>query len=192
MFLTMNTDVRLALTRTELSAASPELALVGPREFERVLGRLLTDLKDRFRDRLQGVVVFGSVARSQARAGSDLDILVVIRESCLESDLEVVAACARTEASAEYEEFRSRHTAMPIVPIVTDSARLKANPLILLDMLDEGVVLHDPVGVISDLFGRLRARLEALGAKKVRLEHGRWMWFLKPDWQPSEVVEVGL
>jgi len=192
MFLTMNADVRSALTRTELSAASPKSSLVGPREFERVLGLLLTDLKDRFRDRLLGVVVFGSVARAQARAGSDLDVLVVIRESCLENDLEVVAACVRTEASTEYEEFRSRHTAMPIVPIVTDSGKLEANPLILLDMLDEGVILHDPVGVISDLFGRLRARLETLGAKKVRLERGRWMWFLKPDWRPSEVVEVGL
>ncbi|MCX6842037.1 MAG: nucleotidyltransferase domain-containing protein [candidate division WOR-3 bacterium] len=188
----MNTDVRSAVTRTELSTASPKLALVGPREFERVLGRLLTELKGRFRDRLLGVVLFGSVARRQARAGSDLDVLVVIEESSLESDLEVVAACARTEASAAYEDFRSRHTAMPIVPIATDSARLKANPLILLDMLDEGVVLHDPAGVMDDLFGRLRAKLETLGAKKVRLEHGRWMWFLKPDWRPSEVVEVGL
>jgi hypothetical protein len=168
------------------------LALVGPREFERVLGRLLTELRGRFRDRLLGVVLFGSVARAQARAGSDLDVLVVIRESCLENDLEVVAACVRTEASTEYEEFRSRHTAMPIVPIVTDPARLKANPLILLDMLDEGVVLHDPAGVMNDLFERLRARLETLGTKKVRLEHGRWMWFLKPDWQPNEVVDVGL
>jgi len=83
MFLTMNTDVRSALTRTELSTASPELSLVGPREFERVLGWLLTDLKGRFRDRLLGVVLFGSVARRQARAGSDVDVLVVVEESSL-------------------------------------------------------------------------------------------------------------
>ena len=73
MLLTMNADVSSTLTRLELGAASPKSFLVGPREFERVLGWLLTDLKDRFRDRLLGVVLFGSVARRQARAGSDLD-----------------------------------------------------------------------------------------------------------------------
>ena len=172
--------------------SGPGRALVGPEESERVLGRLLTELKDRFRGRLLGVVVFGSVARRQARSGSDLDVLVVIEESSLENDLEVVNACARTEASVEYEDFRKRHSAIPIVPTVTAPGKLRANPLILLDMLDEGVVLHDPAGVVSDLFGRLRVRLGTLGAKKVRLEHGRWMWFLKPDWRPSEVVEVAL
>jgi len=192
MLLAMKVDARSGLTCPYLSAASPKSSSVGPGELEPVLVRLLTELKDRLRDRLLGVVLFGSAARRQARAGSDVDVLVVVEQSGLASDLEVTAACTRTEASTEYEDFRSRHTAMPIVSVVADSGKLRANPLILLDMLDEGVILHDPAGVMRDLFERLRTRLEALGAKKVRLEHGRWMWFLKPDWRPSEVVEVGL
>jgi hypothetical protein len=176
----------------ESPGSGPSKSLVGRKEFERVLGRLLTELKGRLRDRLLGVVVFGSVARGQARAGSDLDVLVVIEKSDLQSDLEVVNACVRTEASAEYDDFRNLYPAVPIIPVVTDPRKLKANPLILLDMLEEGVVLYDRAGTVNDLFARLRARLETLGAKKVQLEHGRWMWFLKPDWRPSEVVEVGL
>ena len=49
--------------------------------------------------------------------------------------------------------------------------------------------------MISFLQGKLkqlRKELDELRAEKILLEDGSWAWDLKPDWKPSEVIEIVL
>jgi len=48
-------------------------------ELTALLGEIKRRLADAFGDRLEGVVLFGSEARGEAREDSDLDILVLLR-----------------------------------------------------------------------------------------------------------------
>jgi hypothetical protein len=48
----------------------------------------------------------------------------------------------------------------------------------------------DPDGFFSGVLARLQARLDALGARRLRDEDGYEYWDLKPDWRPGDVIEL--
>ena len=39
-------------------------------------------------------------------------------------------------------------------------------------------------------FTNLRKRLDELKARRIYLKNGTWLWDLKPDIKPGEVVEI--
>ncbi|MEL9940841.1 MAG: nucleotidyltransferase domain-containing protein [Ignisphaera sp.] len=51
------------------------------RPYSNVLKKLLNVMLDALGDNLVSVVVFGSVARCEARRDSDIDLLIVVREA---------------------------------------------------------------------------------------------------------------
>jgi hypothetical protein len=69
---------------------------------------------------------------------------------------------------------------------------LRRNFLILLDIAEEGLILHDPQKVLAGLLAKLRERLRQWGSRKVRLPDGTWYWQLKPDWRLGEVLSLEL
>jgi len=78
------------------------------RELRRILLSLRRDLVRVLGDQLQAVILYGSQARGQARSGSDIDVLVVVRDDSDYADLirrtsEVVAAL-----SLQYDVVISR------------------------------------------------------------------------------------
>ena len=51
-----------------------------PEPYMRLTCKLLKALKDKLGDRLISLVVYGSVARGEAKRDSDLDLLIVARD----------------------------------------------------------------------------------------------------------------
>jgi uncharacterized protein len=140
-------------------------------------------------DDLVALALFGSVARGQARADSDLDLYVVTRASSV-GDPRLSSLCARIEASAEYRALVSagyRPTPSPVPHAVDELAR---HPWILLDITDHGIVLYDPQSVLERELEAVRRRMAALGSRRVELPDGSWYWDLKPDWRPGDVVAL--
>lgn len=129
-------------------------------------------------DNLAALAVFGSHGRGTATEESDLDLLVVLhsrpggRFACLES-------------------FRGVDTAtgMDLSPVFRTVQDLAAGFPLMLDMVHDAKILHDPEGVLAGALGRLRERLEELGARRVPYR-GAWYWDLKPDFRPGEVIRL--
>ncbi|MEZ8220288.1 hypothetical protein GG496_000455 [Candidatus Fervidibacteria bacterium JGI MDM2 JNZ-1-D12] len=132
--------------------------------------------------RLLAVALFGSVARGQATEESDIDLLVVVNEK----PSNALQECLLVRRQVEPYPLRR------ISPIVTTPEMLRQNFLILLDILDHGIILHDPEGVLGDLLSRLKRRLEEWGSKKVQLPDGSWYWQLKPDRKLGETLSYEL
>ena len=65
---------------------------------------------------------------------------------------------------------------------------LARHPPLLLDLTTDAIILHD-TGVLSRELGRLRLRLEELGAQKIKTG-STWFWILKPDLKLGEEVEL--
>jgi hypothetical protein len=112
-----------------------------------------TDLRDRA-DRaveriesslpeVEGICLFGSVARADSHGSSDIDLLVVGRRRDITS-AEVRRLASDPLASATYHtpESLQRHLAM--------WSRFGVH------LRDEGVLLVDPTGTVSDLLGEVR------------------------------------
>ena len=155
--------------------------------YDKVLKKLLDCLRKHFD--LVSVVVFGSVARGDAKKDSDIDILIVAdnlpdryerfkifdeAEKCVEEDIKELR-------KSGYNIFIS-----PIIKSVEEARRI--TPLYL-DMVEDAVILFDKDHFFEDVLNRLRKRLKELGARRVRLGK-KWYWVLKEDYKFGEVIEI--
>lgn len=133
--------------------------------------------------------LFGSVARGEARADSDIDLLVVHGDGCEDPLGTFLAVLEGIRKLEEYRGLVAGGYRPDPYPVFLTERDLWERPLILLDAVDHGVILWD-TGVLAKRFAALRQRLDELGAKKIFLPDGRWYWDLKPHWQPGEVITL--
>jgi predicted nucleotidyltransferase len=147
-------------------------------------------LEEHLRDNLISVILFGSVARDEATAGSDIDLLVVCERL-------PVGRFARLrlleDVDARFEDqrlaLRARGIDTRVVPLLkTRQEALRVVPLYL-DLVEDACLLVDRGGFFAQVLAGLRARLGALGAERRRRGQTRY-WILKRDFQPGESIEL--
>jgi predicted nucleotidyltransferase len=155
---------------------------LGLEAYRPLLERLLALLREHLGEDLLAVALFGSIARGQGNAESDIDLIIAHRgerEAAEEKFLRVSATLREEPGTPE------------IYPIFFSEERLARDiPWLLLDVQDHGITLYDPEGMLERTLNRLRKRLKELGSRKVILEDGSWYWDLKPDWKLGEVFEL--
>ena len=153
-----------------------------PEKFRDAVSEFLEFLKEKFGEKLVSVVVYGSVARSTYREGSDVDILVVC-ENFPERLLERIDLFV----DKKFEIAVERGVRISVMPLSMEEAR--CNQPIYLDMAFEGIILYDKNGFIENVLKNLRRKLEELGAERVR--YGRWyLWKLKRNIKVGEVIRI--
>jgi hypothetical protein len=140
--------------------------------------------------RLVSVVLFGSVARGDATATSDIDLLIVAEELPA-GQLARKRLLARPDAV--FEEDLERAAA---AEVDTRLARIVRTPAeaarpipLYLDFTEDAVLLFDREGFFAGVLDRVRASLRRLGARRVR-QGKTWYWDLKPDFKRGDVVEL--
>jgi hypothetical protein len=154
-----------------------------PSAIESELRAFLHVLQSRWGKDLVSVVLFGSWARGDTRAESDIDLLV-IRGHFPTSRL------ARHEemfkvAKAVSEDFAAQ---VSIVPLTLEEAR-ETKPFYL-GMLTAHVILHDRGAFFTHLLQRLQKRLKELGSERRVDADGYEYWVLKPDLKLGEAVRL--
>ncbi|MHB1981311.1 MAG: nucleotidyltransferase domain-containing protein [Sulfobacillus sp.] len=143
-----------------------------------------------YKQDLLGVAAFGSYGRGVARPDSDIDLLLIVDRQPAER-----TAAMRTFAAVEaafgrwWQEQGQDHPAPSLSPVFRNRDQLEDGFALLLDMVEDAIVLDDPLHLIEDRLRRLKARLQELGAKRIPYK-GAWYWDLKPDFQPGDVVEL--
>lgn len=152
--------------------------------FREAIEYVLAELEKLLGEDLVSVVIFGSVARGDFKEGSDIDVLIVAKSfpesySRRISLLVPIAEGARRKVPDHPVQF---------YPLRVDEAS-KSRP-IYLDLLTDSIILYDRDGFMEGVLKDLREKLARLGAKKVKLEDGSWMWVLKPGLRVGEVIEV--
>ena len=141
-------------------------------------------------DDLVAVAVFGSVVRGTQEARSDLDLYVVTRPEASVWFDPRLRDRRRICETTEYQRLAREGYRPDPQPVFHTVAELKRHPWLLLDIAHHGVVLYDPERVLEMELAAERARLRALGAKRVERPAGTWYWDLKPDWRPGDVIEL--
>jgi hypothetical protein len=154
--------------------------------------RFAEELSRELGPRLRSVCIFGSVARGAHRKESDLDVIVVAKG--LPRDLGLRHAVLspardRAERSQEAAMLRRLGYSAKLSGIYLTPRGGPAAPPILLDVVEDGVMIHDREGFLKGVLERIAERLRELGAKRVWTKKG-WYWVLKPDARLGEEVEV--
>lgn len=143
-------------------------------------------------ENLYGCALFGSVARGTAREESDIDLFLLISKRTRAIEDKIIKLLLDVEEWEEKKNLKEENLLANFTIIAKTIEELKANPLILLDIIDEGIVLYDPNSKLNEIFINFKNRLRELGAEKIIFKDGSWCWDLKPDWKPGEVVEITL
>ncbi len=141
-------------------------------------------------ERLVSVVLFGSVARGEAKATSDVDLLVVVdglprsrlarQEVLREADARVAPQLDALRAAGVWADVR------PILKTPEEAAQ--PSPLYF-DLVEDAVLLYDRGEFFAHVLERMRQSLRRLGARRLRLGEARY-WDLKPDFRPGDVFEI--
>jgi len=136
-------------------------------------------VRDAFPGRLRSVALFGSQARGEATARSDVDLAIVVSGRGADD----YGALTRSLGGHGLRE-------PPFISaVIWSDVDLAGHPWLLIDVAVDGIVLLDD-GVLGREMEAVRRRLAALGSRRVRLPDGTWYWDLKPDWKPGDVVEI--
>lgn len=147
-------------------------------------------LKAALADRLVSVVLFGSVARGEATAFSDIDLLV-IAEKLPRGRFARRRLLQRADQAVEggLMALREQGVAADLCVIVQTPEEAKFIRPLYLDLVEDGVILYDQGGFFTQVLARLKHSMERLGARRLRLGKVRY-WDLKPDLIPGEVFEL--
>lgn len=162
------------------------------RAFADVLGRYCQILLEHFKDRLLGLLVFGSVARGDWTPNSDIDLLVVVRgweKPTWERTRELGELISKLRQTQEYKKAVEQG----LVPIVQhyplDDVEAKGSHRIYIDACMEGIILYERDGFLTRVLGDFRKRMADLGAYKVCLPKGGYYWVLWKG-KAGEVFEL--
>lgn len=147
-------------------------------------------LRETLGGNLVSVVLFGSVARGEATADSDLDLLIVCEHlpAGRFSRLRLLEGADR-RFEDELLRLRSLGIQTRLARIVkTRDEAARVVPLYL-DLVEDACLLYDGGEFFSSLLSRLRSLLATLGAER-RVRGRVRYWVLKPDLAPGEVIEL--
>ena len=170
-----------------------EQAKITYQDYEVYLQAFKDGLLERLGDELIALVLYGSVARGEARPESDVDLLIILRDASpvyyerLKPILEVERAL---RISPRANTLRQKGLTPYLSYLVLSEEEARENRYIFLDMIEEARILYDREGFFARRLRELKERLMALGSRKVYLENGSWYWDLKPDLVLGEVFEL--
>jgi len=153
---------------------------------ERYTAHLLVALGQR----LVSVVLFGSVARGDPSATSDIDLLIIAEDLPPgQFARKALLRSADTAFERDLEEAAATGIEGRLARIVRTPAEAARVIPLYLDLTEDAVLLHDRPGFFASVLDRVRASLRRLGSRRIRLGK-TWYWDLKPDFTRGERIEI--
>lgn len=165
----------MAMNRTGASERLYQLAF----EYSKILTQVLGDA-------LISVVLYGSVARGSATGGSDIDLVIIVKDlPAGQLKRKKNVADADEEIEPALEELRRDGIDASFSRILKTPDEASSITPLYLDLVEDAILLFDRDGFFYSILSRLRQRLRSLGARRV--SSGRILyWDLKPDFKAGE------
>ncbi len=141
-------------------------------------------------DRLTTIALYGSVARGEARATSDIDLFIVLRDPPLGAfKRRLLLQLVRDDLIHELEQLWQQRVYTDFVEVIRSEAEAQLFHPLYLDMTTEAHLLYDRDGFLATILQRVRERLNTLGAQRRKLGTIVY-WDLKPGLMPGEVIKL--
>lgn len=168
------------------------MRMVRQKEYIPLIREFVCEVFKKYSGRVVSVVLFGSVARGEARENSDLDFLVVVKGLPENYGLrvkefsEVLERLTQTKLSL----WKQSGVFANIEAVLLTPEEASLNQPFYLDMLTGSVIVYDRKDFMKGILSKLREKLEELGARKITTPRGDWYWQLKDKLEWGEVLEI--
>lgn len=166
---------------------------VGYSDYKEMLEVFRELILKRFRENLISLVLYGSIARGNAKPESDIDLLIIIdrkREKYLESLNEILDVERKLKGMYFYDNLKEKKITPYFSFVILLKEEALENKYIYLDMIEEAIILFDKEGFFEKKLQELKRRLVELGSMKIVKADGSWYWDLKPDLKFGEEFEL--
>lgn len=164
---------------------------VGYPEFQPLLDRFISLVQQALGEQVLSIVLYGSVARGQARAESDVDLLIVLREASsvyYERLRPFLRILRQLQEEPAWKGLEAQGLRPYLSLLVLSKEEAEQSRYIYLDMVDEARILTDVGGFFQAKLEALRQRLQELGARRIWQGEASWYWDLKPDLRKGETL----
>ncbi len=94
------------------------------------------------------------------------------------------------KGTAVYRSLRARGKGALISDLLFTPDEITRHPPILLDIVEDGILLHDKDDFLRNVLLAIRETLTKLGSRRVVTTRGSYYWVLKPDIKPGEIVRI--
>lgn len=163
-----------------------------PEKYKAILSDFIELLRESFKDNIVSAVLYGSVAKGEARKESDIDICLIFKSlprSRHKRTLLIFPLIKALREKASYKTLYSDGYLPEIAPILYTIKETVDTKPIFLDMVEDGIILLDD-GTFKRKMQQIKERMRSLGTHKVVLENGDYYWILKPGLRLSEEVSI--
>lgn len=153
-----------------------------PLKYREALLEFLDFLREKLRENLVSIVVFGSVARGTFKEQSDIDLLVIS-----EKFPKKIADRIDLFVDKTFEISMEHGVNISVIPLKIVEAQ--STQPIYLDMAYEGIILYDKNNFMEKKLIELRKKLEKMGTKRIPYKRG-YFWKLKREIEVGEVIKI--
>ena len=108
--------------------------------YQKAVDEFLRRVLENYRNKIEGIILFGSVARGEARGDSDIDFLVVVKEQNLADMKEIYGIAFGVSMEHSVEVSPKVYGASEILK------RLELGAPFINEVLNEGVSLYGKIG----------------------------------------------
>lgn len=121
-----------------------------------------------------GLVLFGSSSRGEAKPESDLDVLTVVPNDWYARSKDFNVVLREVRESKAYKDLAGEGILPQIYPFYIETRQLDAPPVIVCEISNHGVIIYDPRLVVNTKFENIKRNLES-SQRTVSLD-GRIIW----------------
>jgi len=150
-------------------------------------------ISEKLGDSIVSLVLYGSVARSEARKESDVDLLIIQKDApgVYYKRLKPFIEAERELRKSNVYEISRKKGLMPYLSyVILSQKEAEKNLYLFLDMIEDSIIILDKGDFFKRRLEELRQRLNLLGSKKIFLKDGSWYWDLKPNLIAGEAFEL--
>lgn len=96
-----------------------------------------------------GLVLFGSSSRGEAKAESDLDILTVVPDEWNKRSKDFNLILREVRETSSYKDLAEKDIVPQIYPFYVETHQLDAPPVIVCEIANHGVTIYDPRLIVN-------------------------------------------
>jgi predicted nucleotidyltransferase len=161
-------------------------------DYKPLLDSFVSLLRQSMGENLISIVLYGSVARDHATLESDVDLLLILKETSpvyFERLQTLLPILRKLRQDPSWKNLTNQGIYPDLSLLILSGEEANQNRLVYLDMIEDARVLVDRDKFFQNRLLILKKRLQELGAKKIKRD-GSWYWDLKPDLKPDEVITL--